>query len=229
MEIPKKIKDDIWEYCRLNNITGVDEFIQRMIKQGFTVEKFGAVPNERIIEKEVEKIVEVPVEKIVEIEVIKEVPVEKIVEVEVIKEVPVEVIKEVQVTDDIEMQKLFDEIDQLKYFIEQDGYRMSSIQDKYQSSKDNVKGLGNQIVELKKKLEIEKSKCEKFEGELIHSNTTIGVCGLKINTLEEKIKELEGELETEKNKPKVEDKKDIYGEDKRGTFGSNTSDIWKKK
>ena len=116
MEIPKKIKDEIWEYCRLNNITDVEGFTQKMLKQGFTVEKFGAVPNERVIEKEVEKIVEVPVEKIVEkiVEVVKEVEVIKEVDkiVEVIKEI--EVIKEVQVTDDVEMQKLIDEIVILK-------------------------------------------------------------------------------------------------------------------
>jgi len=69
MEIPKVIKDEIWEYCRINNITNVDEFTIKMIKQGFTVEKYGATPaqKETIIEKIVEKIVEIPVEKIVEV------------------------------------------------------------------------------------------------------------------------------------------------------------------
>jgi len=68
MEIPKAIKDEIWEYCRVNNITNVDEFTLKLIKQGFTIEKFGATPtaNEKIIEKIIEKIVEVPIEKIVE-------------------------------------------------------------------------------------------------------------------------------------------------------------------
>ena len=68
MEIPKTIKDEIWDYCRVNNITNVDEFTLRLIKQGFTIEKFGATPiaKEKIVEKIIEKIVEVPVEKIVE-------------------------------------------------------------------------------------------------------------------------------------------------------------------
>ena len=26
MEVPKKLKDEIWEYCRLNDISNIDEF-----------------------------------------------------------------------------------------------------------------------------------------------------------------------------------------------------------
>ena len=66
MEIPKELKDDIWEYCRINNITNVDEFSIKLLRQGFTVEKYGATPVAKTVEKIVEKIVEVPVEKIVE-------------------------------------------------------------------------------------------------------------------------------------------------------------------
>ena len=72
MEIPKKIKNEIIDYCRLNNISNVDEFTLKMISQGYTVEKYGAAPaaKEKIVEvqveKIIEKIVEVPVDKIVE-------------------------------------------------------------------------------------------------------------------------------------------------------------------
>lgn len=45
MEIPKQLKDEIWEYCRVNSITNIDEFTIKLLKQGFTVEKYGAVPN----------------------------------------------------------------------------------------------------------------------------------------------------------------------------------------
>ena len=73
MEIPKKLKDEIWEYCRMNDIPNIDEFIIKMVQQGYTVEKFGATPlgtgEVTEVEKVVEKIVEVPVEKIVEKEV----------------------------------------------------------------------------------------------------------------------------------------------------------------
>jgi predicted transcriptional regulator len=52
----------------LNNITSIHDFTIKLIKQGFTVEKYGATPvtKEKIVEKIVEKIIEVPVEKIVE-------------------------------------------------------------------------------------------------------------------------------------------------------------------
>lgn len=68
MELPKVLKDEIWDYCRVNNISNIDEFTIKLVKQGFTIEKFGATPTprEKIVEKIIEKIVEVPVEKIVE-------------------------------------------------------------------------------------------------------------------------------------------------------------------
>jgi len=97
MKEEQKLKDDIWAYCRLNEITNIDEFTNKMTQQGFTVEKFGATPFGSEI-KEVEKIVEVSVEKIVEkiVERIVEVPVEKIIE------------KEIYVTDDEEVKKISD-------------------------------------------------------------------------------------------------------------------------
>ena len=64
MEISKELNTEIWDYCRINNITNIDEFINKLVKQGFTIEKFGATPT--VKEKIVEKIIEVPVEKIVE-------------------------------------------------------------------------------------------------------------------------------------------------------------------
>ena len=96
MEIPKKLKNEIWEYCRMNDISNIDEFIIKMVRQGYTVEKFGATPigtgEITEVEKIVEKIVEVPVEKIVEKTI--EVPVEKIVE------------KEIYITDDEQVNEL---------------------------------------------------------------------------------------------------------------------------
>lgn len=73
MDLPKNLKDEIWDYCRVNNISNVDEFTLKLVKQGFTVEKFGATPTTKVVEKEVERIVEVIKE--VKVEVIKEVPV----------------------------------------------------------------------------------------------------------------------------------------------------------
>lgn len=68
MEIPKKTKDEIWDYCRLNDIPNIDDFMLKLINQGFTIEKYGATPvtQSKIIEKKVEVPIEVIVEKIVE-------------------------------------------------------------------------------------------------------------------------------------------------------------------
>lgn len=63
MEIPKKINDEIWDYCRANQISNIDDFMLKLLKQGFSTEKYGATP---ATTKVIEKIVEVPVEKIVE-------------------------------------------------------------------------------------------------------------------------------------------------------------------
>ena len=92
MEIPKNLKDEIWEYCRLNDISNIDEFIIKMIRQGYTIEKFGSTPLGGNEVKEIEKIVEV----------IKEVPVEKIIE------------KEIFITDDIQITELTNKLTQLE-------------------------------------------------------------------------------------------------------------------
>ena len=96
MEIPKDLKNDIWEFCKANDITNIDEFIIKILKQGFTAEKFGSTPVPTIREKIVEVIKEVEVEKIVE----------------VIKEVQVE--KEVYITDDSQSKKLSEKITKLE-------------------------------------------------------------------------------------------------------------------
>lgn len=84
MTLPEQIKNDIWEYCRVNSITNIDEFTLKMVKQGFTIEKFGSTP----INKQEPTIVEKIVEKIVEVEKL--------------------------ITDDIEIKKLTDRITELE-------------------------------------------------------------------------------------------------------------------
>ncbi len=96
----------VQEFCKLNKIENIDEFITKCFTSGFNIEKYGllnsGVKNEKLVEKEVivEKRVEVPVEVIKEVVKVEYVEVEKPVEkiVEVIKEVPsppteIEVIK----------------------------------------------------------------------------------------------------------------------------------------
>ena len=112
----------IEEYCKLNNIDDVDEFVHQCFKIGYDVKKYGFLGktlnggekqliNEVIREKEVIQTVEVikEVEKIVEVEVI------KYVDKEIIKEVPVEkvVTKIEYISDKTGENELFGKIEQL--------------------------------------------------------------------------------------------------------------------
>ena len=294
MKLPKDIKNEIWEYCKANNITNVDEFITSMVTRGFTAEKFGSVPWEKPAEiKEVEKIVEkevikeVPVEvikeveKVVEkrvevpVEVIKEVPVDKIVEKEVIKEivvekeVPVEVIKEVEkivekevyVTDDETINNLQKELDETKNVLKDTIKEFNEERDvNSEIQKENnveletynrkITDLTNEILQLKAELEDEKKNNSES---LKEKDSEINNLNIKLNdtSKDDEINELKENLELFKNESKDRGKiinelnekideletiiksnnggNDIYGDDKKGLFGSNISDIWNRK
>lgn len=136
MKIPKKLKDEIWEYCRLNDITDIDAFILKSTQQGFNIEKYGTTPfkiggEPEVIEKEVVKVITATTE----VEIIKEVP----VEIEVIKEV--EKIVEVTVTDN----ELIDKLDL----------------EKNQLNK-KIKGLNEEIKVLEKNIKEEKEKVDEL-------------------------------------------------------------------
>jgi len=142
MEIPKELKNDIWDYCRNNNITNIDEFSLKLLKQGFTIEKFGATPIQKTIEVEkiVEKIIEKPVEKIVEV------PVEKIVE------------KEVVVTDNSQIKELADKINELQdKLLEQQTEAKSRIKD----LQINLDAKSKELEMTQKLLAEEKNKHKK--------------------------------------------------------------------
>ena len=150
MEIPKKIKDEIWEYCRANDIPNIDDFTLKMISQGFTVEKYGAAPTakekivEKIIEKEIEKIVEVPVEKIVE----------KIVE------------KEVYVTDDNAHSELTKKIKELEDKLESSkGNIPNEIKKIHEEYESKLKEKDDKISLLTNLLDVEKRKKRDIYGE----------------------------------------------------------------
>jgi len=85
MELPKDLKDKVWNYCRLNDITDVNGFIIKTIKKGLDVEVYGFL-GKTLNEGEKDLKTGIVGEKQVEIEVIREIRVE----------VPVEVIKEVE-------------------------------------------------------------------------------------------------------------------------------------
>ena len=133
------LDNEFIQYCELNKIVNTDKLAQETFNRGFSLLKYGEVPNgnriKEVVEKEVikevivevEKIVEVPIEVIKEVrveipvEVIKEVIVEKkgktkTITKEVIKEVPVEKIVEVikEVTNNDEIDRLMKENEKLK-------------------------------------------------------------------------------------------------------------------
>ena len=154
MEIPKKLKDEIWEYCRMNDIPNIDEFIIKMVQQGYTVEKFGSTPLGTGEVKEIEKVVEV----------VKEVPVEKIVEV--VKEVPVEKVveKEIYITDDEQVnelkQKLIDTQDESSTYLtnlSEKDKEIDNLKKETRKIQDGFVGMTNKCDNLIK----EKSKLEK--------------------------------------------------------------------
>ena len=150
MEIPNELIKEIKEYCRQNNISNIDEFTLKLIKQGFTIEKFGATPVPS--EKVVEKIVEIEVEKIVEKEkiVYVDVEVEKIVE------------KQVIISDDKQVNELSEKIISLEKELKQE--KSSSFASEKFRIEDGMSHinetmvLNEQIMKLKKELAEEKAK-----------------------------------------------------------------------
>ena len=157
MEIPKELNNEIWEYCRVNKITDIDGFINKMVKQGFTVEKYGATPY--TTEGEIK-----------EVEVVKEVPVEVIkeVRVEVIKEVPVDKIKEVYITDDKQVKEMTEELERMK---EQLGLTTEEFEKKFENQINEIKrleianslmdGYVEKLEQLEKELKEERAKKDK--------------------------------------------------------------------
>jgi len=182
MNLPKDLKDEIWEYCKVNDISGVDDFIISMVKQGFTSEKFGATPWDKPVE-----IKEVEVEKIIEKEVIKEVPVEVIKEIEKIVE------KEVFVTDDEVVNKLQKELEEVSNTLKDsistfdEDRKLFSILN--EQNEREIKILNKQILDLVEKikgleseLEIEQSK-PKEEDNDIYGEGKQGFFGSNISDL----------------------------------------------
>lgn len=53
MDVPKKLKNEIWEFCRENDITDVEDFMVRMLERGFAIEKYGEQPAKPEQEEEV--------------------------------------------------------------------------------------------------------------------------------------------------------------------------------
>lgn len=158
MKVPKKIKDEVLGYCKLNNIPDINTFMLKALQQGFNIEKYGTTPfkvggkEPEVIEKEVIKVITATTE----VEVVREVP----IEIEVIKEV--EKIVEVTVTDNELIDKLNKEKDDL-------GGEIIKLENSLEKERKKVDELSNsdagvinllnqKIKNLKTELEIEKNR-----------------------------------------------------------------------
>lgn len=230
MEIPKKLKDEIWEYCRMNDIPNIDEFIIKMVRQGYTVEKFGATPLGTGEVKEVEKIVEVvkevPVEKIVE--VIKELPIEVIKEVIVEKPIDRVIEKEIYITDDDQVNELGGKIANLEENIFQLNEELEIERKIFSTKTEEMENFfqkemskkNEELDELRRSLDIYLDISKEENEKIKEGNRKISDLTDKISQLESEVLNLNKELEEEKKKNKKGD--DLYGEEKRGGwFGSN--------
>ena len=219
MDIPKKLQDEIWDYCRANNISNIDEFTNKMLVNGFNVEKYGNAPFAQNIEPEViEKEVIKEVEKIVEKEVIREVPVDVIKEVEKIVE------KEIYVTDDETITDLTHKIRDLEEKLELE----------IKTSNSQVE-INKELAEVKNSLfdELEKKKEEldeaiedwgadvttlsnNLESTIEEKNKIVSDYDVKIDTLNRKITDLTNEisqLEKDLEEKKSDDKYKKFWED----------------
>jgi hypothetical protein len=97
IEINKVLQKEFDEYCKLNEIDNISDFIVKCAKDGLTLDKYGVAP---FLPKS--QIQEVPVEKEIIKEVIKEIPVEK------------EVIIEKIVTKEVKDTHLIEELEKIK-------------------------------------------------------------------------------------------------------------------
>jgi hypothetical protein len=207
---------DLVSYCNLNDVL-ISEVVKKSFTTGFNIERYGLLnsntPQEKIVEKEVEKIVEVikevPVEKIVEVvkevvvekpvEVIKEIPVEKVVVKEIVKEVPVEkiVTKVEYICDDSKTNELFGKIEQLEF--EKEGFILNS-----QEKDKELDELRYSLDELLAKPPIEKIVEVVVEREIPDNSlkpkldalqTTLAKVRQETLEKDEKIKELENTIQ----------------------------------
>ena len=161
LELPKDLKNEVEQFCQLNEIEDCDEFLLGCLRGGFAIEKFGRTPvsaGKEIVEKEIEKIVEKEIEKIVEV------PVEKIVEKRV--EVPVEKIIEVEkiITDNSKIEEYSHQANELKI----ENQRLNQTVDILNTTVENLETHSEDSSSLKKQILELKNKIKEYEGVLEH-------------------------------------------------------------
>ena len=217
MRIPKKIRDEIKEFCKLNGIEDIDDFILKNIKTGFNIEKYGNAPftKEVVVEKEVpvEIIKEVVVEKEVPVEIIKEVLVEVPVEKEIIKEITIE--KDVYISDDKQINEL--------------GIKIGKLEDIINEKEKNIINIKNNINKIEKDNIIKTTESLNKDKEIKKNKSIINKKEKEIKKLKNTILNLEKDITNLKNEStnsKGRPFRDIYDEDEEtgGHWGSNLID-----
>jgi hypothetical protein len=198
----KNVKE-VYDYCLLNKILDIDEFINKCFKNGFHTEKYGLLGNS-LNEGEKHLKTDGIEEKRVEIEVIREIRVE----------VPVEVIKEVE--------KI---VTKIEYISDKTGE--SELLLKIQQLEENIFHLNNELdkekqifstktTEMENIFQNEMSKKDNELDELRH-NLDISVDDGKLKMLQQTIQNLNSEIRDLKNKNKELEKK-ILEQPKNNSF-----------
>ena len=134
-------------YCSENKIEDVDLFIQKCLKQGFDIKKYGLI-GETLNEGEKDLKTGIVGEKQVEIEVIREIRVE--VPVEVIKEVEKIVTKIEYISDKNIENELFGKIEQLENEISKKDKKLDNTNEKM--LQETLQKLRKELTEKNEKI-----------------------------------------------------------------------------
>ena len=130
----KQQNKEFKDYCQLNEIEGIDDFIIKCAKDGLTLDKYGIAP---FLPKS--QIQEVPVEKEIIKEIIIEIPVEK------------EVIIEKIVTKEIKDTQLIEELEKMKKEIEVKNKTIDEQKNKIKEQDDILEHFKNVTVNRRAK------------------------------------------------------------------------------
>ena len=193
MELPKDLKDKVWNYCRLNDITDVNGFIIKTLKKGLDVEVYGLL-GKTLNEGEKDLKTGGIEEKRVEIEVIREIRVE--VPVEVIKEVPVDRVVEkiIYTTNDIQVNKLGGKIAELEQEISIKTTEIGRIREEFSTkTTENESFFQNEMSKKNKELD---ELRQTLDNPVTNNNInmlqeTLQKLRKEMSNKDEKIKELE--------------------------------------
>jgi hypothetical protein len=134
IELPKQLKKDIEDYCKLNEIEDSVDFAIKCAKDGLTLDKYGVAP---FLPKS--QIQEVPIEKEIVKEVIKEIEVEK------------EVIVEKIITKEVKDQHLIEEVEKLKKELREKDIKIQEQLSKIEQQDDVLEHFKNVTVNRRAK------------------------------------------------------------------------------